>query len=113
MSNDSIREIVWTLVSYILKGRVASYNQIAVMAGYPGYARFVGSVLKNLPQNTILLWFRVINTRGKLSFAVNNKNYQRQRLLLESEEVVFAGQKISLKEYAWVIKNQLNESSVM
>ena len=113
MSNDSIREIVWTLVSYILKGRVASYNQIAVMAGDPGYARFVGSVLKNLPQNTILLWFRVINTRGKLSFAVNNKNYQRQRLLLESEEVVFAGQKISLTEYAWVIKNQLNESSVM
>ena len=112
MSNNSIKEIVWQIVSSIPKGHVASYGQVAAMAGYPSHARFVGSVLKNLPQNTTLPWFRVINAQGKLSFPVDSRNYQRQRLSLKSEGVVFVGQKISLKEYAWVIKKPLNKSLV-
>ena len=113
MSNNAIREIVWQLVSSIPKGRVASYGQIAAMAGYPSHARFVGSVLKDLPQNTTLPWYRVINAQGKLSFPVDSMNYKRQRLLLESERVVFVAQKISLKEYLWAIKIHLYKPSVI
>lgn len=63
MSNDAIIEVVWLLVSSIPKGRVASYGQIAAMAEYPSHTQFVGSVLKNLPQNTTLPWFRVTSNQ--------------------------------------------------
>ena len=54
-------ERIWQVVVSIPKGYVASYGQIAKIAGLPGYARFVGTTLGKLPRDTRLPWHRVVN----------------------------------------------------
>ena len=54
-------ERIWRVVASIPKGYVASYGQIAKVAGLPGYARFVGTTLGKLPRDTWLPWHRVVN----------------------------------------------------
>ena len=58
------REAVLALVARIPAGRVATYGQIALMAGFPRRPRQVGMVLKGLPEDTELPWHRVVNARG-------------------------------------------------
>ncbi len=52
------------VVARIPSGRVASYLQVALMAGYPRRPRQVGMVLKGLPPETDLPWHRVVNNHG-------------------------------------------------
>ena len=82
-------------------GSVASYGQVARMAGLPGYARYVGHTMKLLPAGTKLPWHRVVNSQGRLSFPNNSPAYQSQKSRLESEGVVFINGKFSLKKYGW------------
>lgn len=63
-SSSSFREAVLTLVARIPPGHLASYGQIALMAGYPRRSRQVGMVLKGLPETTELPWHRVVNAQG-------------------------------------------------
>jgi len=92
---------IWQVVHLIPYGRVASYGQVAKLAQLPGYARFVGHVMKQLPADTKLPWHRVVNSQGKLSFDRGSKQYQRQKNLLESEGVVFIKGRFSLKKFKW------------
>jgi methylated-DNA-protein-cysteine methyltransferase-like protein len=94
-------EIIWQVVAAIPAGTVASYGQIAALAGYPGCARQVGFALKNLPEDTALPWHRVVNAQGRLAFAGGSAAWCRQRALLEAEGVVFTQQKIALRVYGW------------
>ena len=61
-------EKVWQIVHDIPSGHVATYGQIAILAGLPGHARYVGTVLKNLPSQSRLPWHRVVNAKGCISF---------------------------------------------
>ena len=85
----------------IPRGKVATYGQIARLAGYPSHARYVGTTLKNLPKGTRLPWFRVVNGKGQLSFPMNSASWHRQKNKLEAEGVVFIGEKFSLKTFQW------------
>jgi methylated-DNA-protein-cysteine methyltransferase-like protein len=96
-----INEIIWQVVNSIPKGKVATYGQVAAIAGYPQHARLVGNVLKKLPKDTSLPWHRVINAQGKISFPVDSEAYKRQRSLLEQEGIKFLNGKLSLKQYGW------------
>jgi methylated-DNA-protein-cysteine methyltransferase-like protein len=58
------RTLVLAVVARIPKGRLASYGQIAALAGFPQRPRQVGMVLSGLPESTKLPWHRVVNTRG-------------------------------------------------
>ena len=58
---------VWQVVSMIPKGKVATYGQVAALAGMPAHARFVGAVLRRLPSNTKLPWQRVVNAGLRIS----------------------------------------------
>ena len=58
------RTLVLAVVKRIPKGKLASYGQVAAMAGYPRRPRQVGMVLSGLPEGTRLPWHRVVNTRG-------------------------------------------------
>jgi len=82
-------------------GKVASYGQIAGLAGLPGAARLVGNVLKKLPSDSQLPWHRVINSQGKISLAEDSDSFVRQQQLLTAEGVVVKGARISLKCYRW------------
>lgn len=95
------RERIWQVVSRIPRGTVASYGQIARLAELPGYARFVGHVLKSLPPGSRLPWHRVVNSQGRLSFAPGSPQYQRQKDLLEGEGVVFINGRFSLRRFGW------------
>lgn len=97
------QEKIWLVVNQIPKGKVASYGQVARLAELPGYARYVGYVMKNLPAGTKLPWHRVVNSQGRISFPRNSASYQRQKSLLEGEGVVFVKGKFSMKEYGWLI----------
>ena len=94
-------EIIWQVLASIPPGTVATYGQLANLAGCPNHARYVGFTLKNMPDNTQLPWHRVVNAQGRLSFPVGSEAYARQRALLESEGVVFRNGRISLKSYGW------------
>ncbi len=100
-AGDNRKERIWQVVSQIPAGQVASYGQIAKLAELPGYARYVGYVMKNLPSGTTLPWHRVVNSKGSLSFKPGTTQYLRQKSLLESEGVVFIKGRFSLARYAW------------
>ena len=102
-SEDSTnaKERIWQIVYRIPRGNVASYGQVAKMADLPGYARYVGYVMKTLPADTKLPWYRVVNSQGRISFVLGTSQVQRQKSLLEAEGIVFIGGRISLKKYRW------------
>jgi methylated-DNA-protein-cysteine methyltransferase-like protein len=95
------KQIIWQMVASIPAGRVATYGQIASLCGYPGYARYVGQTLKQLPKGSLLPWHRVVNAKGEISFPVDSAGYQQQKQRLEKEGVIFSQHKIDLKVFAW------------
>ena len=92
---------IWLVVSKIPKGKIATYGQIAELAGYPKAARVVGNVLAQLPPGSHLPWHRVLNCRGEISFPSNSNRYQIQRERLEQEGIVFINARLKLAEYRW------------
>jgi methylated-DNA-protein-cysteine methyltransferase-like protein len=58
------RAKVLRLVAKIPRGRVATYGQIAAMAGFPRRPRQVGMILKGLPEDSDLPWQRVVSAKG-------------------------------------------------
>jgi methylated-DNA-protein-cysteine methyltransferase-like protein len=94
-------ERIWQVVFNIPLGKVATYGQVANLAELPGYARYVGHVMKKLPRGSKLPWYRVVNAKGSLSFDVNSSQFQRQKSLLEKEGIVFINGKFSLKKFQW------------
>lgn len=96
------QEKIWQVVYRIPAGKVLSYGQVAKMADLPGYGRYVGFVLKNLPAGTRLPWYRVVNAQGRLSFPFDSNQYQTQKSRLEAEGVVFVNGRFPLKRYTWI-----------
>jgi methylated-DNA-protein-cysteine methyltransferase-like protein len=93
-------ERIWQFVKKIPRGKVATYGQIARIAGIEGHARFVGYALHGIPQNAGIPWHRVINSQGRLS--LSGLSARRQRRLLEAEKIEFSpAGKIDLKQFQW------------
>ena len=89
-------------VNRIPRGKVATYGQIARLAGMPGHARQVGYALHRLPQGSDVPWHRVINRTGRISLRPDSLAASLQRALLESEGVVFdADDAVPLGRYRW------------
>ena len=88
------------VVSRIPRGRVATYGQIARLAGLPRQARLVGYALHALPAGTSVPWQRVVNAQGAIS--VRSGRDTNQRSLLEREGVRFDSRgRISLDSFQW------------
>ena len=88
MTDDNAAKIEAT-VKCIPRGRVATYGQIAALAGIPRNARQVGSVLRNLPENAKVPWHRVVNSCGRISDRDDGTFAGLQRHLLAEEGVEF------------------------
>lgn len=95
------RQRVWQVVASIPAGKVASYGQVAALAELPRQARAVGRMMSQLPKDTRLPWFRVINAQGRISFPLDSENYKRQREKLEADGIEFNGERINLQIYRW------------
>jgi methylated-DNA-protein-cysteine methyltransferase-like protein len=86
----------------IPRGRVATYGQVAALAGLPGHARQVGYALHSLGPESDVPWQRVVNARGEVSPRSLPGWEAVQRALLEREGVVFdARGRIDLARHGW------------
>ena len=92
---------IYSAVRRIPRGRVATYGQIARMAGLPGHARQVGYALHALGSSTGVPWQRVVNALGAISLRPVRGGVT-QRMLLEGEGVAFdARGRIALRKFGW------------
>jgi len=94
---EEYQQAIWQVIATIPKGQVATYGQIATMAGQSGKSRWVGRLLSQLPQGTSLPWHRVINASGRIT----NPNFDLQVSRLIAEGIRPNAGKISLKDHQW------------
>lgn len=78
---------IYSVVRRIPRGRVATYGQVASLAGLAGHARQVGYALHALPDRTLVPWHRVVNAAGRISHRAAPGGELVQQLLLEGEGV--------------------------
>lgn len=99
--NRGIFDKIYEIVNQIPKGKVATYGQVALMAGNPRWARVVGYALHVNPDPQHIPCHRVVNRMGKLSpaFAFGGENVQKDRL--ESEGVEVIDNTVDLEKYIW------------
>ncbi|MBI2418442.1 MAG: MGMT family protein [Ignavibacteriales bacterium] len=101
MVENNFQKIL-SVVQSVPEGKVATYGQIARIAGIPRNARQVGYALHGVSEGTDIPWHRIINTKGQISFPVDSSGYAIQRALLEAEGIRFSLQgRISIKKYQW------------
>ena len=91
------------VVSRIPEGRVATYGQVAALAGLPGHARLVGYALSALPDGSRVPWHRVVNARGRVSPRSSGSGHDAlQAVILRREGVRFGRDgAIRLATYQW------------
>ena len=95
---------ICAVIRRIPKGWVATYGQVAAMAGLPRRARLVGHVLQHLDPTTDIPWHRVVNATGRVSYALSrNGNDALQKRLLEKEGVEFDDRnRFNLERFRWL-----------
>lgn len=92
---------IYEIILKIPKGKVATYGQIAAMAGNPRAARVVGWVLNSLPNDADVPWHRVINSKGTSSLPLESQR-KLQQALLEGEGVIFdKNSQVELEIFQW------------
>jgi len=97
MTNQVMEMFKLTLYSELYqteKGNLLTYGELARLSGQPNYARQVGRILKNLPKDTQLPWYRVVKGNKEIAFSIGSDAYERQKNHLEKEGWIIRGQKI-------------------
>lgn len=100
-TKHTLDEAIWDVVRRIPSGSVATYGQVAELAGLPRGARRVGAALKAAPPGARLPWHRVINAQGKIALPVDSDGYARQRCLLKREGVNLVNGRVDMTVYGW------------
>ena len=102
---EGFRERVYAWIRRIPRGKVATYGQIAALAGAPRNARRVGQALGSAPGD--LPWQRVINAQGRVSARAPRPDRglgareAEQERLLKAEGVAFVRGRTDLARYRW------------
>ena len=101
--DDEAAVAICAVIRRIPRGWVATYGQVAAMAGLPRRARLVGQVLQQLGQVTDIPWHRVVNAKGEVSYALSrNGGDALQQRLLEKEGVEFDNRnRFDLERFRW------------
>ena len=99
---SSLYERFYAIIRRIPEGRVATYGQVATIAGLPRHARHVGFALRALPAGSEVPWHRVLGASGRVSARAYPGPDELQRQLLEDEGVAFsAGGRVDLERFRW------------
>lgn len=99
----SVFDRIYNVVSKVPKGKVATYGQVALLAGNPRWARVVGYALHVNPDPSTIPCHRIVNRHGRVApgFAFGGEGEQRR--LLEAEGVTFTTDgMVDLKSHQWV-----------
>ena len=91
----------YEVIARIPRGQVATYGQIAALAGHRGQARQVGYALAATPEGLDLPWHRVINAQGRVSPRAHGKFHEFQEELLRREGIAMESGRIDLSRYGW------------
>lgn len=78
---------IYAVVRRIPQGRVATYGQVASLAGLTGHARQVGYALHALPAGSVVPWHRVVNASGRISPRATPGGELVQQVLLAKEGI--------------------------
>jgi methylated-DNA-protein-cysteine methyltransferase-like protein len=92
---------IWDTISDIPRGKVASYGQIAEVAGIPRGARQVGYALRHLPKGSDVPWHRVIQASGRIAFDRDTPQFAEQKKRLQRDDVAVIKGRIDLQKYRW------------
>lgn len=92
---------VYEIVKQIPKGKVATYQQVARLAGNPKASRAVGTVMKKNPDMTTIPCHRVVGSDGKMHGYSAGKGIATKKQMLKNEGVYFKGDKVDLSVSQW------------
>ncbi len=100
---DAAVAAICAVIRRIPKCWVATYGQVAAMAGLPRRSRLVGHVLQHLDPATEIPWHRVVNAKGEVSYTLSrNGSDAVQQRLLEKEGVEFDDRnRFNLERFRW------------
>jgi methylated-DNA-protein-cysteine methyltransferase-like protein len=101
MSGHTQYPKIWRTVQLIPLGKVASYGQIADLAGLPGRARLVGKSLGYVPNDLDVPWYRVLRSNGQIAFPKGSEQSQIQTGLLQQEDVAVFNNRVKLQLFQW------------
>lgn len=94
-------ERIYDVVCEIPYGKVATYGQVAELAGNKRWARVVGYALHANPDPDHIPCYRVVNRMGETSRAFAFGGKDRQMELLEAEGVMFVQGRVDMDRYQW------------
>ena len=94
-------DLIYKAVKQIPRGQVASYSQIAALAGNRRWVRVVGYALNCCPASADIPCHRVVTKEGRLSRAFERNGKNMQKLLLEEEGVEFAEGRVIMERFQW------------
>ncbi len=98
---EKVFEKIYNVVKQIPRGKVATYGQIAAMAGNPRWARVVGYALHANPDPEHIPCFRVVNRDGCVSKAFVFGGENAQIALLRAEGIKVVDGRVDLSKYQW------------
>lgn len=102
MKDKSAFELIYEQVKKIPRGKVATYGQLAILAGNSRWARVVGYALHANPDPDNIPCYRVVNRYGRLSDAFVFGGINRQAELLEADGIeVRSDNTVDLETYLW------------
>jgi methylated-DNA-protein-cysteine methyltransferase-like protein len=87
LAHNPALQVFWDVVAMIPAGKVATYGDVARMAGFPGRARQAGYALKHMPPGAHLPWHRVVGAGGRIVFPKSSSQFREQTRRLRSEGV--------------------------
>lgn len=101
MDKNNSYEKIYDVVRQIPKGTVATYGQVAELAGNKRWARVVGYALHVNPDPEGIPCYRVVNREGRLSDAFAFGGVNQQKELLEADGIEVVDNHVDLKRYQW------------
>lgn len=99
--NKNSYERIYDVVRQIPRGRVATYGQVADLAGNRRWARVVGYALHVNPDPEKIPCYRVVNRLGEVSSAFAFGGGNRQIELLEADGIPCVDGRVDLRRYQW------------
>ncbi len=101
MASFSFKETIYQLTRQIPKGKVATYGQLAKLAGSPKAARAVGLIMKTNPDAPRTPCHRVVSSTGALVGYSGSGGVVTKKAMLLTEGVLFINQKVDLLHSQW------------
>ncbi|HSD71042.1 MAG TPA: MGMT family protein [Woeseiaceae bacterium] len=94
-------ERIWQTIGDIPQGKVASYGQVAAIAGIPRGARQTAYALRVLPRGHALPWYRVITSSGRIAFKPGSRPFREQVKRLKMEGITVKGGRVDMRIFRW------------